>query len=61
MAMKDLKIEPHQTIDEDVWWYEENKGIELRIDCICPSGQRDHKVLLIPWYQIRAALARKDK
>ena len=59
MANKDLKLTPHD-IDEDTWWYEDNKGIDLHVEIVCPSGQRDHKVLLIPWDQIRAALKRKD-
>ena len=59
MAKKDLKLDPYN-LGEDVWWYEDNKGIDLHIDIICPSGQRSHESYLIPWETIRAALARKD-
>jgi len=59
MAKKDLKLEPHD-LDEDVWWYEDNKGIDLHVETVCPSGQRSHQSYLIPWKEVRAALKRKD-
>jgi len=59
MAKKDLKREPYD-LDETVWWYEDNKGIDLHVEIVSPSGQRSHQSYLIPWKEIRAALKRKD-
>ena len=57
MANKDLKRGSHK-ITEDIWWYEEPKGIYLYIQN--KDGGLSHEII-IPWIQIRSALARKDK
>lgn len=59
MAKKDLKLEPHN-ITDDIWWYEDNRGIDLHVECICPSGQHDHINVLILWSDIRKVLKRRD-
>ena len=60
MAKEHLKREPHN-LSEDVWWYEENAGIDLHLETVCPNGGHSHESYLIPWVTIRAALKRKDK
>ena len=60
MSNKDLKLEPYD-LDDSAWWYEDTKGIDLHVENVCPSGQRDHRSYLIPWKVIRAALERKER
>ena len=61
MAKKDLKRDPHG-LGDDVWWYEEMKGIELHVETESIINNREgHKTIMIPWAQIRGALERKDK
>jgi hypothetical protein len=55
MSRKHLKGEPHM-IDDHRWWYEENGGITI----VCEPHVTT-QVMKIPWREIRAALARKDK
>lgn len=60
MANKDLKLEPHW-IDEDVWWYEDSRGIDVHVDFRAPDGALNkHLSALILWKDVRAALKRKD-
>ena len=55
MSDKDLKLEPHN-LKDDAWWYEENSGIEVHIDC-----PLKHHAIKISWGSLRNALKRKDK
>lgn len=62
MANIDLKREP-VNVDDNSWWYEEDKGIEIYVCHYKDDGTRKFKqtVFTIPWQTIRAALKRKDK
>ena len=57
----DLDGNPHN-IDEWAWWYEEPRGINLVVEERGHDGSYIRtRQRLIPWGQIRAALARLDK
>jgi hypothetical protein len=56
MANSDLKRDPHK-IDENTWWYEEPRGLEI----ILHDADMDSRRISIPWRAIRNALKRKDK
>lgn len=65
MGKYDLSNKPHNlkgkscqnNSEIDAWYYEENGGLLLYIDC----GPYSKYKLKIPWRSIRAALRRKDK
>lgn len=55
-----FQLDPHHFKDEEnVWWYEENAGINIVVE------QKFHEqgttVLVIPWRTILAAAKRGDK
>lgn len=60
MANKHLHLEPHH-VDQDFWWYEENKGITVVMQLPTKDGGWAQTVRRIPWADIRAALKRKDR
>lgn len=57
MARKHLHRHPKNVSPprEDVWWYEDNGGIEIHVE-----PHERHVCVRIPWRKIREALARKD-
>jgi len=55
MAKQDLKLEPFD-INDNIWWYEEMKGIDIHLDT-----SDGHISFIIPWANIRNSLKRRDK
>lgn len=63
MAKKDLRLEPHlirekDCIDmakEDVWWYEDSKGI-----CVILSNYKGGGQFFIRWSVIKKAIERLE-
>ncbi len=61
MAAKDLSLKPHD-INENLWWYENYRGVELVIRHTDKNGTYVRTELsIISWDVLRRALARKDK
>jgi len=62
MSNRDLKREPYQ-VNDDIWYYEEPKGLEFHISYRDEKGSHKIKqtVFIVPWQRIRAALRHKDK
>lgn len=53
-----LKGAPHRLRDrEDAWWYEESRGMTVVVEFYGAPTQ----TVLIPWKEVRAALARLDR
>ncbi len=62
MGKKHLSLDP-QTIDEDTWYYEDMKGIDIRHDVQIGTkrtGSKIHVSIQIPWAKLRASLKRRD-
>lgn len=58
MSKKDLSLNP-QNISGDIWYYEENNGIDVLIHKLDGTHNIDIQ-FTIPWKMIRASLKRKD-
>ena len=56
MSAKHMKRNSHKTPDKNIWWYEDNRGIDVIVHphVACVSVQ-------ISWRALRAALKRKDR
>ena len=55
MSKRHLKLEPIN-ISDDVWFYEEDRGLDVHVET-----HAKHMSIIIPWKDIPAALKRKDK
>lgn len=60
MAKKHLSLNPH-TISLTSWWYEENAGIRVLVEGFSGLSVKTATEHVIPWRDIRRALARKDR
>ena len=60
MAEKHLQRKPH-CLDDRIWWYEENDGIDLWINLSEKEWSSNFINKKILWRTLRAALKRKDK
>ena len=57
MAIKDLLLKPHN-VNDDVWWYEGSKGIEIYVRVIPNPDIISFK---IPWGTLKTAVDRRFK
>jgi hypothetical protein len=64
MSDTHLQLEPHPIRGtESAWWYEDEKGICVVMECRDANGRllADTLQATIPWRSLRGAVRRKDK